>query len=126
MKRRENYIFLFLLAIVYAFGLFTFIKTETPDSKAENRPLATFEHFTLHSFLNGSFQDNFENALSDQFVFSESIRVGYANVIKSIPTFNLEESICKNHYLELANSVDRRRGTFDCDDYMLYYLLLFN
>ena len=121
MKRRENYIFLFLLAIVYAFGLFTFIKTETPDSKAENRPLATFEHFTLHSFLNGSFQDNFENALSDQFVFSESIRVGYANVIKSIPTFNLEESICKNHYLELANSVDRRRGTFDCDDYMLYY-----
>ena len=121
MKKRENYFFLFLLAIVYAFSSFTFIKTEVPDSKAENRSLATFPHFTLHSFLDGSFQDNFENALSDQFVFSEDIRIGYANAIKSIPTFNIEDSVCKNHYLELANSVNRRRGTFDCDDYMLYY-----
>ena len=78
MKKRENYFFLFLLAIVYAFSSFTFIKTEVPDSKAENRSLATFPHFTLHSFLDGSFQDNFENALSDQFVFSEDIRIGYA------------------------------------------------
>lgn len=121
MKRCENIVFLFLLSVVYIFGLSTFFKTETLTSKTENRELATFKHFTLQSFLNGSFQDNFENALSDQFILSEEIRVGYANTIKSIPTFNLEDSICKNHYLELANSVDRRRGTFDCDDYMIYY-----
>lgn len=49
--------------------------------------------------------------------------MGYNYLISKMPTFNLGKSVCKDHYLEIANSVDMRRGTFDCEDYILYYPL---
>jgi hypothetical protein len=120
-KKTENFIFLAAIVVIFLFGLLTLIRTEKTISKTENRTLTTFSHFTIKSFIDGSFQDNFESALSDQFIGSEKIRVLYAKLIGNIPSFSLGESVCQNHYLELVNSVDRRRGTFNCEDYIVYY-----
>lgn len=117
----RNKIFLCLLGVVLGYGLFTFVKSEDDISEIENRTLATFSHFNLSDFFSDSFQENFEAAISDQFLFSPIIRVGYNNAIGGLPTFGLEKEICKRQYLELANSIDRPRATYNCDDYMLYF-----
>ena len=121
MKGRENLVFFNMLLIIFACGIITFIKPEKTISNSENRSLITFDHFTINSFLDGSFQDNFENAISDQFIFSEKIRTAYMKLMNSAPTIISKDEICKNHYLELTSSIDRRRGTFNCDDYIIYY-----
>ena len=120
-ERWENIVFLCLCGIVLFLGLLTFVKPQSETSTSENRTLAKFEQLSLDGFLDGSFQDGFESALSDQFLLSEEIRVGYNRVLASLPTFGLNDSVCAGRYLELANSVDRRRATFNCEDYMLYW-----
>ncbi len=121
MKKRENIIFFVLVLAIFVFGVLAFVKPEKLVSGSENRSLTTFSHFAIDAFLDGTFQDNFENAISDQFVFSEKIRVAYRKMLNSAPSFGLEEQVCKNHYLELSNNSDHHRATFNCDDYMVYY-----
>ena len=120
-KEFEEIFFVCLLSVLFLFGFCTFLKTEDLISESENRSLETFEHFTAESFISGSFQDNFEAAISDQFVLSSKIRVGYNYLISKMPTLNIEKAVCENHYLEIVNSVDMRRGTLNCEDYILYY-----
>ncbi|MDO4746779.1 MAG: hypothetical protein Q4A70_00320 [Candidatus Saccharibacteria bacterium] len=120
-KNKRDIMFLCLFCSVMVVGLLTFVKTQNTLSTIENRTLTTFSHFTIHDFWNGSFQDNFEAAISDQFIGSSLIRLGYSEMLHSLPTFGLEDRICKDKYLELAGSVDRRRATFDCEDYILYW-----
>lgn len=120
LEIKENYIFLVLTGVVFAFGMVGIVKTENYKSDSENRTLARFEHFTVKGFLDGSFQDNFENALSDQFAISEKIRVSYTQAIASLPTFGIERLACANKYLALSNIANVKRATFDCGDYILY------
>lgn len=118
-SRFNNVVFLMLLAIVFLLGGSVYVKGQILVSGVENRNLATFGHFTLRDFWRGDFQSNFESALSDQFLFSGLIRANYAQVISSLPDFGLKENLCKNHYIELSSN-DRKRGTFDCGDYIMY------
>ena len=120
-KRTENKVFLYLCGMVLSVGILTFVKPQSGVSIIENRTLAKFEQFNVVDFLNGSFQENFESALSDQFLFSEAIRSGYGKMITKLSSFGVKDLVCEGHYLELPNSVDRRRATFNCEDYMLYW-----
>lgn len=45
-------------------------------SESENRTLAQFPAFSLKAFLSGDFQDQLEDALGDQYPFSESLKTG--------------------------------------------------
>lgn len=120
MRRWGNIWFLILLLGVFLWGGIAFVKEETLVSKMENRNLQVFPHLTLASFEAGNFQDEFEAALSDQFVGSEQIRVFYRQALANLPTSGLKEIICHNRYLELTSDTERRRGTFNCEDYIMY------
>lgn len=120
-KSGENVFFLIVVLCIFMVGVIAFVKTPTEKSTAENRVLEKFEHFTVAGFIDGSFQDNFENALSDQFLLSEKIRVNYSRVINKLPSPDISSAICANHYVEFANSVDFRRATYNCEDYIVFY-----
>lgn len=96
------------------------MKNETLVSKTENRNLQVFPRFSLEGFMVGNYQDEFEAALSDQFVGSEQIRITYNQVLSHLPTFGIRENICKDRYLEFASNTERRRGVFNCEDYIVY------
>ncbi len=118
VKFSENCFFLGAVVLVMACGMYGLIKTPQKKSQSENRTLTQFEHFTIRSFLNGKFQDNFENALSDQFAFSEKIRVVFGKTVNNLPTFGLYDAVCKNHYMQLDGKAYTNM-TFDCDDYIV-------
>ena len=118
--RIENLFLLGALMVIFLVGGLVLVREEVPWSKAENRELNHFEHFTIEGFVDGSFQDNFELALSDQFWGSEQIRLSYAQVTSHLPTFGIEENVCEGRYIGLASSDERKRGTFDCEDYIMY------
>ena len=110
--------FLGLVVLIFVVGFYGFIKAPKKTSTLENRTLAQFSHMTLKTFLDGSFQDNFENALSDQFIKSETIRVNYRRVLANMPTFGLKDVVCENHYVAIPGGNDGH-STFNCEDYIL-------
>lgn len=122
----ENHFFLIIVCLIFALGAFTFIKTERSSSAAENRSLSTFKHLTAQNFLDGTFQKNFENAISDQFPLGEKIRAGYGNLTSNLPTFGIYPLLCKNNYVNAVNSKDRQRATYNCEDYIVYHPSIHN
>ena len=114
-RLNENYFFLAVICAIFAVGLFTLIRTPKWVSVSENRSLDQFKPFTISSFIDGSFQDNFEKALSDQFVLSEKVRVGYGDLINNLPTFGIDNMVCGNHYIVL-NYNNSYAATYNCDD----------
>ena len=122
MKHRfnvsENVIFIVLLCLVFSFGLYTLVKNPVAISQSENRNLAQFQHFTIKSFLDGSFQSSFENALSDQFPKSEKIRTLYGESMNKLPKYGIDAIACANRYIFLDGK-QNTNTVFDCDDYIL-------
>ena len=114
----ENYFFLVIICMVFAFGMYGLVKTPQKTSTSENRNLTQFSLFTIKNFLNGKFQDNFEKAFSDQFVFSEKIRVVYGETINDLPTYGLYDAICENRYMRLDGKT-YTNTIFNCDDYII-------
>ena len=119
-RLNENVIFLLIVGFVFLFGMLTLIKTERKSSVSENRTLAKFEHFTVDKFIDGTFQSNFENALSDQFPKSETIKVVYGNMMNKLPDFGMGQAVCSGRYVTVPGSTDNNRVTFNCDDYIMY------
>lgn len=117
----ENILFLSLISLIIIFGMIGFVRTQKTKSDLENRMLTKFGHFSIDGFMSGSFQDNFENAISDQFPKSETIRVGYGQIINNLPSFGLDKLICMNMYMDAPSSTKYRSRFFDCGDYMLPY-----
>lgn len=124
IKEKENvinsHLFLVMLCLIFIVGMYGLVKEPKMTSVSENRKLNQFSHFTMDDFIDGSFQGDFENAISDQFIFSEKIRVGYRELIAKLPMFGADYAVCKQKYLEVINSSDEKRATFDCDDYLVY------
>lgn len=108
-----------MLLGIFAIGCSAFVREEVLYSDVENRELATFKHFKMEDFMEGTFQTNFESALSDQFPFSEKVRTKYAQVVTRLSDFGLRDTLCHGRYIKLA-STDRNRGIFDCDEYIVY------
>lgn len=119
MQLKEEHFFLIAICIVFIVGICTFIKKPQEISISENRTLAQFKPLTLSGFMSGKFQNNFENALSDQFLMSEQIRVYYNKAVSELPTLGMDQEICKNRYLTM-HSVDYPRATYNCGEYMLF------
>lgn len=115
---KENYVFLVMVCLVFLFGIYGLVKTPQKKSTLENRTLTQFGHFTIKNFLNGRFQDNFENALSDQFLMSEKIRTIYGDTMNNLPMFGIEDIICHGRYISL-NGNKQKSAMFDCDDRMV-------
>lgn len=65
-------IIMFFLPLLFVVGII--FRGQKTISVIENRRLITFPKFTFRSFKKGSFQNQLESALADQFIFSQSIK----------------------------------------------------
>nr|WP_302597680.1 DHHW family protein [uncultured Cellulosilyticum sp.] len=64
----KNYSFLSLMSlIILAFSVTSLLLPEKQFSNLENRFLQPMPHFTLESFISGTYTTNFEKAMNDQF-----------------------------------------------------------
>ncbi len=115
----ENCVFVVVVCMVFLFGFVSFVRPPRKTSNTENRNLSRFSVFNVKDFLNGSFQDNFENALSDQFPFSEKIRIIYGSAMANMPDYGISKMICSNHYTALPNDTSNRFRLYNCGDYIL-------
>jgi hypothetical protein len=67
----------FLLAsfiVIFGFTIAIWIRGQQEESIIENRPLAKFPKFSLNDFFQGKYQDDLEKSLSDQMLWSQSIK----------------------------------------------------
>ncbi len=72
MKKKENLRKIFCLAVPFVLVFFLVLNILTPVwdfSEKENRPLKKFPKVTLTSITNGQFMKDFEDYVSDQFIF---------------------------------------------------------
>lgn len=114
-KNKSDILFIIVVLMVLCLGIVTIIRKPKEMSLIENRNLAKFENFKLKDFLDGSFQDNLEDALSDQFIGGETIKKTMKKLQNSINALNAPHSVCKNEYVSLGGGY----YTFNCEDYML-------
>lgn len=115
-QRKLNFSFLLVMIIIFALGLITLIKSPTLISTEENRTLTQFSQPNLDTFLDGTYQNQLETALADQFPASEKVKQLYGYAKQNLPTFGLAEQICAGKYL----SLDSERATFNCEHYIVY------
>lgn len=119
-KISENAVFLVAVCLIFLFGMACFFKTQKKTSQEENRSLAQFSHLTIRDVLDGEFQDNFENAFSDQFLLSRRIKSWYGEMTAVLPKFGVDTAVCYGRYVSLPNDTADLYRSFDCDDYILH------
>lgn len=112
MTKKYNYIFIAIISLIIILGDITLIRTQKETSNIENRTLQKFEHFTLKTYLNGSYQSKLETALSDQFIGGDTIKSKLKYILNFYNYNNIPSSICKNEYIKLSGAY----YTFDCND----------
>ena len=111
MKKISDYFLILFFILFISLGVYVLIKTPKELTYLENRNLNKFQVFNIKSFLDGSFQDNLENAYLDQFIGSESIKGIMLNKLSlSKKTMNYNK-ICNNSYVKISGEY----YTYDCD-----------
>ena len=64
---KKNYLIFSFIIIIIVFTIMSLIKDDKKFSELENRNLKTSVKFSLKSFLDGSFQSDYEKYINDQF-----------------------------------------------------------
>ena len=113
--KKNNIFFITMLFIILFIGIFSMFKEENKFSIPENRYLSFFPHLTFKSFIKNKYQKNLENALQDQFLLSQEIKVNYNNIYKLPLLSKLKKNICTDNYINVGSD----RYIFNCDDYMV-------
>lgn len=114
-KKNKDIAFLTLFLMIISLGIITLVRTPKDISEIENRTLSKFKVFQVKDFLSKDFQDNLEDALSDQFVGSQNIKRVMKSAENIANPLNVAKSICKNNYVLIKDNY----FTFDCDDHLL-------
>lgn len=112
----RDYIFLVVFFGLIVIGLISLTRTPRTISVSENRALAQFEQFTARSFLNGTFQDNLENSITDHIVASETIKLKLTSTTDFLQFFGVSDNLCANRYFPVNSSSLYR---FNCDDHLI-------
>lgn len=84
MKRLSDYFMLFLLIGIILTFYAIFIVGQTDASDMENRELAKLKTFEMKEFIEKTFQNNLENAISDQIIGAKPIKKKALEVRKDI------------------------------------------
>ena len=111
----QNKFFLGCCCIILCIGLFSLVRTGKTESAVENRSLTQFPHLSIRSFFNLSYQKQFESALSDQFIFGETVKQKMNKFTKIVDYKNINKNICQNRYIAVPGSY----GIFNCSDGMI-------
>ena len=67
-KRQAGGVIITFLVLIFGFSLATLILPEKTFSERENRTLSVTPEVTIESVLDGSFEEDYEDSLTDQFV----------------------------------------------------------
>lgn len=110
--KKSNYFLGITVLLIILLGNITLIKQQKPTSLSENRTLQQFEHFTINSYLDGSYQSKLETALSDQFIGGETIKTQTKNFLNIFDYNYIPKSVCKNNYVRLSAGY----YNFNCGD----------
>lgn len=111
MKVNRNFVFLIICIFILLLGLFSLVRTPNFTSLSENRNLNLFPNFTLKTFLNSEYQTNFDNALSDQFVFGQTIKNKMNQITMFTDYTKLNKNICRGNYVNVKDDV----YIYNCD-----------
>ena len=114
-KKNKDVVFLALFLMMISLGFVTLVRTPKDISEIENRTLNKFKIFQVKDFLSKDFQDNLEDALSDQFVGSQTTKKVMNSIENFVNPLNAPKSICQNNYVLVKDNF----YTFDCDDHLL-------
>lgn len=95
--------FICLLGIIFI-GFSTIFRSPKKFSYLENRTLNKFEVPTIDSFVNKSFQDKVEGALSDQILFGQTIRKKGTEIFRFLDLFKINPTICRDQYVYISQN----------------------
>ena len=110
----NNLLFFDIFITILIIGTFTFIKNQSDYSEIEKRHLDKIPHFYISDYIKGKYQTKLENALSDQFPYSENIRTNY-NKYYNISKY-IKDKICIDTYINIGNN----RSIYGCSEYIIF------
>lgn len=103
------------VSIIFSFVLFLgiFIRGQKDTSSLENRTLQKYDSFTIKKYLSSEYQNNLETFLSDQILFSGTIKKKYNELSSNLKNIiipsnvNKEENKCESNYkyIQVNNNV---------------------
>ena len=102
--------------------MFSLVKKQNEASLLENRRFTLFPHFTISDYLDGKYQTEFNDAMADQFIFSQTLKSKMHDFTNFINYNDLNKDICKNEYVKVVNNV----SVFDCDTRLVYLPYSYN
>ena len=112
----NNLIIFYVFAIVLLLGCFTIVKDPKEKSTIENRYLKKIPQLTNSDYFYKSFQNNFEAALNDQFIYSDKIKKNYTKYTNISNHIDISKYLCKNNYTSLDNNI----SLYGCDGYIVF------
>ncbi len=115
MKKR-NIIFFIMFSLIILLGFLSIFLEKDSSSTIENRRLNLFPHLTIKSFINTEYQNSFNNALADQFIFSQKIKKQMNDLTNFIDYRKINKKYCQNKYIHINNEI----GTYNCDNRLVY------
>ena len=103
------------VSIIFSFVLFLgiFIRGQKDTSSLENRTLQKYDSFTIKKYLSSEYQNNLETFLSDQILFSGTIKKKYNELSSSLIDVIISDNInkksdkCESNYkyIQVNNNV---------------------
>ncbi len=113
MKHREDIIFLIILIIIMLGGFIKPFIKPIDIVYIENRSANKIPDFKLESFLDKSYQESFEKALSDQIPLSGKMKLFEKN-LTFLTQSGFYKTLDKNAYYKLSTGIDL------FNDYLVY------
>ena len=112
MNRKQSWnIVTFFLVIIFGLTAATLLKQDRDFSENENRALASMPTLTLPSLLSGDFATNYENYLTDQFVF----RDGWIGLKTTVERLTLRQETNDIYFADDDYLIEKHTGSFETE-----------
>ena len=121
MKRKADYVLFFIFIVIILTFYAVFIIGQKPASEFENRELSQLPIFELGDFSNKTFQDNLENAISDQIIIAKEVKKKALEIRKDIINLmnNIILKIRNNQNGRYYVSIAENTYKINNEDYLL-------
>ncbi|MBR5517564.1 MAG: hypothetical protein IKV86_00885 [Clostridia bacterium] len=103
-KKISNLLFVFTIFIFLIINVSRAIFSPDNKNEYENRKANKMDSFSISGFLNGTFQDSMEAALSDQVFFAQEAKMNYNKIVSSYMQTTITPIANKNRYIYLSDN----------------------
>lgn len=112
MNKRQSWnIILLFCILIFGFTIATLIKPDTAYSETENRTLAQMPDLTVTALFDGSFESDYEDYLTDQFVLRDS----WIGLKTSVERATLHTESKDIYFAEDGYLIEKHTDTFTSD-----------